>query len=131
MRRLPFADSLRNAFGRRSTSAFVPGRQDGLAGSVPCAAEALEERVLFALALASGGSGYSANLSTNPVTREYQLTCDPAVPKAGSTSVTYDPKVVHLTGFVAAQGYNNLGFIGYVEVLPPGATKSVLQPLVA
>src|SRR5215218_1592551 len=64
-----------------------------------CLAEPLEERVLFALAAATGGSGYSADLSSNATIRQQQLICDPIEPKAGSTSVQYDPKVVRLTGY--------------------------------
>ena len=47
-----------------------------------------------ALALASGGSGTSANLSSNPTIRKHQLLCDPLNPAGGSYSVSYDPNVV-------------------------------------
>jgi len=92
--------------------------------------ELLEERVLFAMAKASGGSGYSATLSTNSVIRQQQLICDPIEPVVGSTSVLYDASKVTLTGLIPGPGYNNFGFIGLVEVkLANGNT--VLQPYVA
>ena len=86
--------------------------------------------MLFALAAAAGGSGYSGTLSTNTSIRKQQLVCDPAEPKQGSTSTLYDPSMVTLTGVMPGPGYNNLGFIGHVEVrLRSGNT--LLQPLVA
>src|SRR5688500_2324370 len=97
---------------------------------VPAVLEPLEDRVLFALAAAAGGSGYSGTLSTNTSIRKQQLVCDPAEPKQGSTSTLYDPSMVTLTGVMPGPGYNNLGFIGHVEVrLRSGNT--LLQPLVA
>lgn len=100
--------------------------------STCCLAEPLETRLLFALAKAAGGSGYSANLSTNYTIRQQQLLCDPAEPKAGSTSVLYDASIVSLVGYKPGPGYDNQGFLGYVEVIPPGQdSKTVLQPLVA
>src|SRR5687768_453094 len=90
------------------------------ARSVPASArhvcEPLEERVLFALASATGGSGYSGTLSSNLSIRKQQLICDPAEPVQGSTSVLYDASKVTLTGLVPGPGYNNLGFVGLVEV---------------
>ncbi|HEY7090633.1 MAG TPA: PKD domain-containing protein [Tepidisphaeraceae bacterium] len=95
----------------------------------PCLAEALEGRVMLALA----GSGYSANLSTNPTVRKQQLLCDPSDPIAGSTSVRYDPTLVHLAGYEPGPGYDNNGFLGLVEVRPPGngTNNTILQPLVS
>jgi hypothetical protein len=104
--------------------------------------EALEGRVLMALA----GSGYSANLSSNPTIRKQQLLCDPSEPIAGSTSVTYDPTLVHLTAIEPGPGYDNEAFQAFVEVevedggpiltLAPGPESApsegpttVLQPL--
>jgi hypothetical protein len=43
----------------------------------------------------SGGSGYSAALSSNAAIRHQQLICDPA-PGSGSASITYDPSVVSI-----------------------------------
>lgn len=43
-----------------------------------------------------GGSGYSGTLSSNAVTRQQQLICDPEYPESGSVSVLYDPAIVSL-----------------------------------
>ena len=51
----------------------------------PSICESLEHRRLFAMAKATGGSGYSGTLSTNAVVRQQQLICDPVEPVAGST----------------------------------------------
>jgi Ca2+-binding RTX toxin-like protein len=92
--------------------------------------EYLEERLLFALAKATGGSGYSGTLSSNTAIRQQQLICDPIAPVAGSTSVRYDASKVSLTGLIPGPGYNNFGFIGLVEVrLTNGNT--LLQPYAA
>jgi hypothetical protein len=86
-----------------------------------CLAEPLEERVLFAMAHAAGGSGYSANLSKNSVIRQQQLICDPAEPVQGSTSVQYDADKVTLSAFAYGPGYGPLGnSIGVVEVEKDG-----------
>ena len=85
---------------------FPFSRRSNRASRGVCA-EPLEERVLMALAKATGGSGCSANLSTNPTIRQQQLICDPAsalvaaddqgsAPLQGSTSVSYDPLQVTL-----------------------------------
>ena len=92
-------------------------------------AEPLEERVLMALAKAAGGSGTSCNLSTNPTIRQQQLICDPAsslvtaaaddpgsAPLSGSTSVSYDARVVSLIDVGAGPGYDNESFQVLVEV---------------
>jgi Ca2+-binding RTX toxin-like protein len=78
--------------------------------------EPLEERLLCALSKAAGGSGYSGTLSTNPATRQQQLICDPNEPHQGSTSVSYDPTLVTLTGVQAGPGYGGDGFQVLVEV---------------
>lgn len=105
-------------FGFSRTSA-------GVCAKVPLI-ERLEERVLFALA----GTGYSGTLSSNASIRKQQLICDPAEPKEGSTSVRYDPSVVTLSGVIPGPGYDNLGFIGLIEVRSSGG-NTILQPLVA
>src|SRR4051794_11061999 len=93
----------------------------------PCTIEPLEERVLCALSKTGGGSGYSGPVSTNPTIRQQQLICDPTEPVAGSTSVVYDASKVTLTDAIPGPGYDNLGFIGLVEVkLANGNT--ILQP---
>jgi Ca2+-binding RTX toxin-like protein len=78
--------------------------------------EPLEERLLCALSKAAGGSGYSGTLSTNAATRQQQLICDPNEPHQGSTSVSYDPTLVTLTGVQAGPGYGGDGFEVLVEV---------------
>ena len=72
----------------------------------------------MALAKAAGGSGYSANLSTNPTIRKQQLLCDPDEPLSGSTSVQYDASKVSLVGAAPGPGYDNESFTGFVEVYP-------------
>src|SRR5688572_25636762 len=67
--------------------------------------EPLEERLLMALAKASGGSGYSGCLSTNPTIRQQQLICDPDEPVSGSTSVSYNPTLVTLADLEYGPGY--------------------------
>ena len=59
----------------------------------------------MALAKASGGSGYSGCLSTNPTIRQQQLICDPDEPVEGSTSVSYNPTLVTLAGLEYGPGY--------------------------
>ena len=101
---------------------FAVGRRaSGLRGPAapcprPCVAEPLEERVLMAVARATGGSGYSGTLSSNPAIRQQQLICDPPEPLRGSTSVTYNPQQVSLAGATPGPGYNNRFFGGFVEV---------------
>src|SRR6478672_6506612 len=99
----------------RNTRARVAGGA-AFSTSKQSVCEFLEDRILFALAKASGGSGYSASLSTNSVIRQQQLICDPAEPIAGSTSVLYDASKVTLTGLIPGPGYDNFGFVGFVEV---------------
>src|SRR5688500_12043403 len=86
---------------------------------VACVAEALEGRLLMAVAAAAGGSGYSGQLSANPAIRRQQLAVDPDEPQRGSTSVLYDAARVTLTGAFAGPGYNNPNFGGFVEVEAP------------
>src|SRR4051794_16780215 len=77
-----------------------------------------------ALSKATGGSGYSGQLSSNSIIRQQQLICDPAVPVAttpspfaqgapvrGSTSVAFDPHVVHLTAVQLGKGYSGSGLV--------------------
>ena len=80
-------------------------------GPVAVATEALESRILFALAALTGG--LSANLSSNPTIRKQQLLCDPATPSSatpaaplgGAISVSYDPTKVTLVDVEPAAGY--------------------------
>lgn len=105
----------RRAGGR--TSVGVKARIS--AGVAP---EMLESRVLMSLSVASGGSGLSANLSTNLTIRRQQLLCDPApasstsssssatlnpatAPIGGALTITYDPTKVTLAAVNAAPGY--------------------------
>jgi hypothetical protein len=106
------ASVLRHAIARFTT----PGTSHL---SVARSAEALEPRLLFALAAASGGSGLSANLSSNLVIRHQQLICDPAIgtttitaaldpttaPVSGAYSVSYNPALVTLFDVQPATGY--------------------------
>lgn len=62
-----------------------------------------------ALAKAAGGSGFSGKLSKNKAIRKQQLICDPESPTAGSTSVSYDPSVVTLSGLEFGPGYFGSG----------------------
>ena len=120
-----------NTGARRSRPQMNAGRgPESIAKSVAarparaartCLAEPLEERVLFAMAHAAGGSGYSANLSKNAVIRQQQLICDPAEPVQGSTSVQYEADKVTLSAFAYGPGYGPLGnSIGVVEVEKDG-----------
>ncbi|QOV92169.1 PKD domain-containing protein [Humisphaera borealis] len=81
-----------------------------------CSIEPLEDRVLYALAKTAGGSGYSGTLSTNTAIKKQQLISDPDEPIAGSTSVQYNPALVHLSGAIPGPGYNNSYFKAVVEV---------------
>ncbi|HEX8913421.1 MAG TPA: hypothetical protein VF796_13755 [Humisphaera sp.] len=111
----------------RFRSARRAPAEPGPTSFVPTLCEPLEERLLFALAKAAGGSGYSANLSSNLAIRQQQLICDPDEPKQGSTSVLYDASKVTVAGLIPGPGYDNLGFIGLIEVrLANGNT--ILQP---
>src|SRR5688500_13849303 len=64
-----------------------------------------------ALARASGGSGYSGQLSSNRAIRRQQLTCDPDDPLSGSTSTLYDPNVVTLSSLFFGPGYTGRGVV--------------------
>ena len=76
-----------------------------------------------ALSRQGGGAGYSGTLSRNRAIRKQQLICDPAgptpqvvnpqpdAPVAGSTSVTYDPSIVHLSGFLDGPSYGGSGLV--------------------
>jgi hypothetical protein len=96
-----------------------------------------------ALAKLAGGSGYSGALSSNRNIRNQQLACDPATPSAspaasapassgapvsGSTSVTYDPEVVTLSGLQFGPGYVGSGFVELAGESPTGASK-FLEPI--
>src|SRR5687768_9320761 len=111
-------DRLTSGMGllRRRIPEEAPAAVRARAAAVACVAEPLEERLLMALARASGGSGYSGQLSNNAALRRQQLTCDPDEPQRGSTSVLYDSKLVTLSGIVPGPGYNNQGLNGLVEV---------------
>src|SRR5215211_6667837 len=104
----------RNSGGRtHSDQATVP------AAPRRCLAEPLEERILMALAKATGGSGYSGTLSTNSVIRQQQLICDPAEPVQGSTSLQYEADKVTLRGMQYGPGYgpmDNLTALVEVQV---------------
>lgn len=87
----------------------------GLLGSVAEVSSA-------ALAKLTGGSGYSGALSRNKSIRNQQLVCDPAAassgandsggaPVSGSTSVTYDPTIVSLSGLQFGPGYVGSGLV--------------------
>ena len=99
-----------------------------------------------ALAKAQGGSGYSGQLSSNKAIRKQQLICDPATtggsdaaasktgplaqgaPRRGSTSVSYDPSIVHLSGVQLGTGYAGSGL---VEVAVAGTARTRLQDLLS
>ncbi len=68
-----------------------------------------------AIAKRTGGSGYSGALYGNKAQRKQELICDPNEPTAGSTSTTYDPTIVSLTGFTYGPGFSGQA---YVEVSP-------------
>ena len=89
--------------------------------------EPLEERVLMAMSLKAGGSGYSGTLSSNPATRQQQLIIDPPEPLMGSTSTAYDAQKVTLRGATPGPGYDNQNFIALVEVRTANGTR--LQPV--
>jgi hypothetical protein len=97
-------------------------------GRFGCCAEPLEERVLMAMSLKVGGSGYSNLLATDSAAlRQQKLICDPPEPKAGSTSTAYDPKLVTLVGATPGPGYENEAFLALVGVAGPNGPQ--LQPL--
>jgi hypothetical protein len=94
-----------------------------------------------ALAKANGGSGYSGQLSSNAILRKQQLICDPATaaattspfaqgaPVRGSTSVTYDPRVVHLSAVQLGTGYSGSGLVEVVTATATGVRRTFLQDL--
>src|SRR5580765_3362375 len=99
-------------------------------GSRPPAvcAEPLEERVLMAMSLKAGGSGFSNLLATDSAAlRQQKLIIDPPEPRAGSTSTLYDAKLVTLRGATPGPGYENQSFGGFVEIR--NATGTHLQTL--
>ena len=64
------------------------------------------------LAKLAGGSGLSGKLSTNKALRHQELIVDPTeAPISGSTSVSYDPCVVSLSGLSFGPGYSGQGFV--------------------
>ena len=95
--------------------------------SRPAVTEPLEERVLMAMSLKAGGSGYSGTLSSNPATRQQQLIIDPPEPLLGSTSTEYDAQKVTLRGASPGPGYANQGFLALVEVRTANGTR--FQPV--
>lgn len=80
-----------------------------------------------ALASAAGGSGYSANLSSNLAIRKQQLIADPEPPDLGSTSVLYDVSKSLLAGLLDGPGYGtpSAGRRGLVLVDERGAQKMI------
>ena len=89
-------------------------RTGGRFGSI---LEPLEERVLMAMSLKAGGSGFSNLLATDSAAvRQQKLICDPPEPKAGSMSTLYDPKFVRISGATPGPGYDNDLFAAFVGV---------------
>ena len=89
-------------------------RMSGRFGSF---AEPLEERVLMAMSLKAGGSGFSNLLATDSAAvRQQKLIIDPPEPRAGSTSSLYDPKLVTVRGATPGPGYENDFFAAFVGV---------------
>jgi hypothetical protein len=115
---------------RLATSAAV-----GLLGACAASSHA-------SLAKLQGGSGYSGTLSSNAGIRKQQLICDPAVgtegpapvnsplaqgaPRRGSTSTSYDPSMVTLSGLDMGTGYAGSG----VVQVDTGEGGLVLQDIV-
>jgi len=117
---MSFGRKLFNRIRSRNTCTAAPERVVSAANTT---VECLEERVLFALASAAGGSGFSGTLSTNPTIRQQQLICDPIEPKQGSTSVRYDASMVSLIGLTGGPGYNNKSLRASVQVQKKGKLK--------
>ena len=91
--------------GMRDRRFFSFACAAGLSGALAGAAPAFG-----AVAQATGGSGFSGTLSSNPTVRRQQLICDPTDPTSGSTSVSYNPAVATLAGqqsanFLFGPGY--------------------------
>jgi hypothetical protein len=76
-----------------------------LASSLACCALLAPRQVNAALAQLIGGSGYSADLSSNKGIRHQQLVGDPT-PGPGSAGVTYNPSVVSLFSIYNTVGYD-------------------------
>src|SRR3954469_7380920 len=109
----------------------MPARSKGSGRARPVLfAEPLEERVLMAMSLKRGGSGYSNLLATDTAAvRQQKLICDPPEPLEGSVSTQYDPRLVTLRGASPGPGYDNEKFGGAVEVLV--GDKTQLQDLLS
>lgn len=71
-----------------------------------------------------GLSGYSGTLSTDPISRQQQLICDPEEPIRGATSTSYDPTLVRLVNLGAGPGYTVGGAIQLVQYDPETQTLS-------
>ena len=100
------------------------GRQRGAV----CRAELLEERVLMAMSLKLGGSGYSNLLATDSAAlRQQKLIIDPPEPLAGSVSTLYDAAKVTIVGASPGPGFDNPDFTAMVGVRSPNGP--FLQPL--
>jgi hypothetical protein len=96
----------------------------------PASVEGLEERVLMAMSLKVGGSGYSNLLASDTASvRQQKLIIDPPDALAGSVSTLYDASKVTVTGAAPGPGYENANFQALVEVRSPtGATRLQLLP---
>lgn len=81
-----------------------------------------------ALAKASGGSGTSGVLSSNPTIRRQQLICDPLNPSGGSYSIQYDPSVVSYDfgSLTAVTGYTITSAFIARDFGTPGSPKPQL-----
>jgi hypothetical protein len=71
-----------------------------------------------------GLSGYSGTLSTDPITRQQQLICDPEEPIRGATSTAYNPSLVRLVNLGAGPGYTVGGAIQLIQFSPQTETFS-------
>jgi hypothetical protein len=92
------------------------------------AVEGLEERVLMAMSLKAGGSGYSNLLATDSAAvRQQKLIIDPPEALAGSVSTLYDAAKVTIVGASPGPGYENANFAALVEVQSPTGARR-LQP---
>src|SRR3954470_23437937 len=98
----------------------VGGSKLGGSRSPAVWAEGLEERVLMAMSLKAGGSGYSNLLATDSAAvRQQKLIIDPPEAQAGSVSTLYDAAKVTVTGAEPGPGYENANFQALVEVRSP------------
>jgi len=90
----------------------------------PVAVEGLEERVLMAMSLKAGGSGYSNLLATDSAAvRQQKLIIDPPEALAGSVSTLYDAAKVTVVGAAPGPGYENANFAALVEVQSPAGAR--------